>query len=116
LTYRATSKASTVQNQHQQQQHQQIVQQPSVDVFMPSIDPLLGTRADDKGLAAVGGAAATGAATAVWTADPNEPRYCICNDVSYGDMVGCDNEDVSTVLFTVLAIKTLIVNVVFRGQ
>lgn len=23
--------------------------------------------------------------------DPNEPRYCICNQVSYGDMVGCDN-------------------------
>jgi hypothetical protein len=30
-----------------------------------------------------------------WQPDPNEPRYCICNDVSYGDMVGCDNEDVS---------------------
>ncbi|CAH1265200.1 ING3 [Branchiostoma lanceolatum] len=28
-----------------------------------------------------------------WTFDPNEPRYCICNQVSYGDMVGCDNED-----------------------
>eukprot|EP00040_Diaphanoeca_grandis_P021664 m.115661 g.115661 ORF g.115661 m.115661 type:complete len:261 (-) comp28438_c1_seq1:341-1123(-) len=25
--------------------------------------------------------------------DPNEPRYCICNQVSYGDMVGCDNDD-----------------------
>ena len=25
-------------------------------------------------------------------ADPNEPRYCICSQVSYGDMVGCDNE------------------------
>ena len=22
-----------------------------------------------------------------------EPRYCICNDVSYGDMIACDNED-----------------------
>lgn len=32
-----------------------------------------------------------------WQADPNEPRYCICNDVSYGDMVGCDNEDVSII-------------------
>jgi hypothetical protein len=30
-----------------------------------------------------------------WTYDPNEPRYCICNQVSYGDMVACDNEDVS---------------------
>lgn len=30
-----------------------------------------------------------------WQPDPNEPRYCLCNQVSYGDMVGCDNEDVS---------------------
>ncbi|KAM6987123.1 inhibitor of growth protein 3 [Aplochiton taeniatus] len=28
-----------------------------------------------------------------WTYDPNEPRYCICNQVSYGEMVGCDNKD-----------------------
>ncbi|KAI9332921.1 hypothetical protein DFJ73DRAFT_855170 [Zopfochytrium polystomum] len=25
--------------------------------------------------------------------DPNEPRYCICNQVSYGEMIGCDNTD-----------------------
>ena len=25
--------------------------------------------------------------------DPNEPRYCICNQVSFGEMVGCDNKD-----------------------
>ncbi len=25
--------------------------------------------------------------------DPNEPTYCICNRVSYGAMIGCDNED-----------------------
>ncbi|XP_011633378.1 inhibitor of growth protein 3 isoform X3 [Pogonomyrmex barbatus] len=28
-----------------------------------------------------------------WTCDPNEPRYCTCNQVSYGDMVACDNSD-----------------------
>ncbi|RWS14695.1 Inhibitor of growth protein 3-like protein [Dinothrombium tinctorium] len=28
-----------------------------------------------------------------WTFDPNEPRYCLCNQVSYGDMVACDNAD-----------------------
>ncbi len=33
-----------------------------------------------------------------WQYDPNEPRYCLCNDVSYGDMVGCDNNDVSIVI------------------
>lgn len=25
--------------------------------------------------------------------DPNEPRYCICGDVSWGTMIACDNED-----------------------
>jgi len=30
--------------------------------------------------------------TADWTFDPSEPRYCLCNQVSYGDMVACDNE------------------------
>lgn len=24
--------------------------------------------------------------------DPNEPTYCTCNQVSYGEMVGCDNQ------------------------
>ncbi|CCE64959.1 hypothetical protein TPHA_0J01370 [Tetrapisispora phaffii CBS 4417] len=24
--------------------------------------------------------------------DPNEPRYCNCNDISYGQMIACDNE------------------------
>lgn len=33
-----------------------------------------------------------------WTYDPNEPRYCICNQVSYGDMVACDNGDVGAVV------------------
>ncbi|WVQ80192.1 hypothetical protein IAT38_002297 [Cryptococcus sp. DSM 104549] len=26
-------------------------------------------------------------------ADPNEPRYCYCNKVSYGEMIGCDNDE-----------------------
>ena len=34
-----------------------------------------------------------------WNADPNEPRYCLCNQVSYGEMVGCDNNDVSVIFF-----------------
>ncbi|XP_065218485.1 inhibitor of growth protein 5-like [Planococcus citri] len=25
--------------------------------------------------------------------DPNEPTYCLCNQVSYGEMIGCDNSD-----------------------
>lgn len=27
--------------------------------------------------------------------DPNEPTYCLCHQVSYGEMIGCDNQDVS---------------------
>jgi len=27
--------------------------------------------------------------------DPNEPTYCLCKEVSYGQMIGCDNPDVS---------------------
>lgn len=27
--------------------------------------------------------------------DPNEPTYCFCNQVSYGEMVACDNPSVS---------------------
>jgi inhibitor of growth protein 3 len=29
-----------------------------------------------------------------WSYDPNEPKYCICNQVSYGEMVACDNSEV----------------------
>ncbi|KAL2074780.1 hypothetical protein VTL71DRAFT_8559 [Oculimacula yallundae] len=25
--------------------------------------------------------------------DPNEPRYCLCNRVSFGTMIGCENND-----------------------
>lgn len=28
--------------------------------------------------------------------DPNEPTYCICNQVSFGEMVACDNPNVCT--------------------
>lgn len=31
--------------------------------------------------------------------DPNEPTYCLCHQVSYGEMIGCDNTDVSFVLW-----------------
>ena len=27
--------------------------------------------------------------------DPNEARYCLCNRVSFGVMIGCENENVS---------------------
>ena len=32
--------------------------------------------------------------SAAMEADPDDPRYCICNEVAYGDMVACDNDTV----------------------
>jgi hypothetical protein len=33
--------------------------------------------------------------------DPNEPLYCYCQQVSYGEMVACDNDDVSSFAISV---------------
>lgn len=37
----------------------------------------------------------TGAVLADMPIDPNEPLFCLCNDVSFGEMIFCDNPDVS---------------------
>lgn len=73
---RQTSKAAALAQQLQQQQ----TAQPAATV------PTATAEGTDE----------TGAELQVddWQPDPNEPRYCLCNQVSYGDMVGCDNEDV----------------------
>jgi hypothetical protein len=31
--------------------------------------------------------------------DPNEPLYCICKRIAFGDMIACDNEDCETEWF-----------------
>uniref|UniRef100_L7M544 Inhibitor of growth protein n=1 Tax=Rhipicephalus pulchellus TaxID=72859 RepID=L7M544_RHIPC len=53
----------------------------------------LAAASEDSGdsLLMIGGA--TDEVNLDWGCDPNEPRYCICNQVSYGDMVACDNDD-----------------------
>ncbi|RUP51396.1 hypothetical protein BC936DRAFT_148419 [Jimgerdemannia flammicorona] len=40
-----------------------------------------------------GGKGKATAITADMPIDPNEPLYCYCQQVSYGEMVACDNED-----------------------
>lgn len=40
--------------------------------------------------------------------DPNEPTYCICNQVSYGEMVACDNPGVSTYILLCFTFPHLI--------
>jgi len=34
--------------------------------------------------------------------DPNEPTYCLCHQVSYGEMIGCDNPDVSFAILIII--------------
>ena len=34
--------------------------------------------------------------------DPNEPRYCVCHRVSFGIMIGCENNDVSILFHSML--------------
>lgn len=40
-----------------------------------------------------------------WSFDPNEPRYCVCNQVSYGDMVACDNDVCYSIFFLLQDVK-----------
>ena len=35
--------------------------------------------------------------------DPTEPRYCVCSRPSFGNMICCDNGDVSVLLFSIAA-------------
>jgi hypothetical protein len=46
----------------------------------PSENPEIAAEADDDG-------------DEEMEVDENEPRYCYCNGVSYGEMVACDNEE-----------------------
>lgn len=78
-----SSSSSTSQQQQQQQQTQQQQQQQQGVELTPLTEPLTEQPAEDT------------TTTYDWTFDPNEPRYCLCNQVSYGEMVGCDNPKVS---------------------
>lgn len=48
--------------------------------------------AKDKKDDVVAAAAATTPAFEVEEIDPNEERYCVCGDVSYGTMIACEND------------------------
>ena len=43
--------------------------------------------------------------------DPNEPTYCLCHQVSYGEMIGCDNPDVCSI--NIIILHTLCHMIVF---
>ncbi|XP_026819054.1 inhibitor of growth protein 4-like [Rhopalosiphum maidis] len=37
--------------------------------------------------------------------DPNEPKFCLCNQVSFGEMIGCDNPDCTIEWFHFVCVK-----------
>ncbi|URD72788.1 inhibitor of growth protein [Musa troglodytarum] len=43
--------------------------------------------------------------------DPNEPTYCVCHQVSFGDMIACDNENVSFQTICVKEVNGSIIHV-----
>ncbi len=85
-------------------------QHPVLDVvtagaagFAPDDPALLGEGPSGLGLGRSPASSADdlgGGAEQDWNYDPSEPRYCVCNQVSYGDMVACDNDDVRILWFT----------------
>ena len=78
-----TSTSSGSSNKKQKKKHgsvSNLAAAPPMEASpAPSEDPLQDTIIDPN------------AENPDWSYDPNEPRYCICNQVSYGDMVACDN-------------------------
>ena len=78
-----TGSSSGSSNKKQKKKHNPVSNVPAAPPMeaspAPSDDPLHDTLLDPN------------AENPDWTYDPNEPRYCICNQVSYGDMVACDN-------------------------
>ena len=50
-------------------------------------------RSDRKRVAGLGGVSRTFDVSMDMPVDPNEPTYCLCNRVSFGEMVGCDNPE-----------------------
>lgn len=79
------------------------------------------TKAEDKENATKAAEAAAGEEV-----DPDEPRYCLCGDVSYGDMVACENDRVGfpprlcgwislRSMLTYLTVRTGVVSLRVRG-
>jgi hypothetical protein len=47
--------------------------------------------------------------------DPNEPTYCFCNQVSYGEMVACDNPDVCFYFYVFLYLYDYYIHFIYNS-
>lgn len=114
LLFRATSKANTLIREAQNQLAASSI--PSLTLTQPTTpqtplpaqvaSPMVEDATNDLQIVDENGQPVD------WQNDPNEPRYCLCNQVSYGDMVGCDNDDVS--IKKLLCDKKFWVDIIFR--
>lgn len=85
---------------------------PSVSVVTNPTNPTTNVAsvvAENSSLtgALVGAGVAHSAEVLDMPVDPNEPTYCLCNQVSYGEMIGCDNPDVSILIYIILSLVSL---------
>jgi hypothetical protein len=53
--------------------------------------PAVASSSSSSSCTAMPTTAAEAGATAMPGVDPNEPVYCLCRQIAFGDMVGCDN-------------------------
>ncbi|XP_025207303.1 inhibitor of growth protein 4-like [Melanaphis sacchari] len=66
--------------------------------------PIASTRKAETGVLA-GAEAANLAQILDMPVDPNEPKFCLCNQVSFGQMIGCDNPDCPIEWFHFVCVK-----------
>ncbi|XP_052863686.1 putative uncharacterized protein DDB_G0271606 [Anopheles cruzii] len=83
-------------SQHQLSHHQQLGQasilQPQQSLCALTTVSTIDTPDSTSATTIDGGGTVAEQSENDWSFDPNEPRYCVCNQVSYGDMVACDND------------------------
>ncbi|XP_060847258.1 inhibitor of growth protein 5-like isoform X2 [Rhopalosiphum padi] len=84
---RAISATRNIEENSQKQGHEKINDNPTNSVTSVTVETSSLTGA------LVGAGIAHSAEVLDMPVDPNEPTYCLCKQVSYGEMIGCDNPD-----------------------
>ena len=115
-TFRQTSKAAAlVQAQQQHHQAQQQAQQQKQQAVMSALSQQLTAVDTQPDISNELQIVDENGDPVNWQDDPNELRYCLCNQVSYGEMVGCDNDDVSIHAF-LLYLGLIVSTIVTQGS
>lgn len=74
-----------------------------LDLCLPNLSPCLQKNAELDDSAQDGGHGTPHPSDVLdMPVDPNEPTYCLCHQVSYGEMIGCDNPDVRSKMIGII--------------